>query len=184
MLWALRDAIVDGYSRWFDAPRTRSTRSRTGDRATRSGDAPAGLPAPPGAHPDGGHIVAPSREVFAQLTSREFRLIGPESVFFFRDVYDHLIRLNEELDLLRELVAGSLEIYLSTINNNLSRIMKRLTGVTVLIAGIGAVGGIFGMSEAAGALAGAAGPGFYIVVAATLIATVVGVLVLRRIDWL
>lgn len=61
---------------------------------------------------------------------------------------------------------------------------KRLTGVTVLIAGIGAVGGIFGMSEAAGALAGAAGPGFYIVVAATLIATIVGVLVLRRIDWL
>ena len=74
-------------------------------------------------------------------------------------MYDHLIRLNEELDSFRELVAGSLEIYLSTINNNLSRIMKRLTGVTVIIAGIGAVGGMFGMSEAATALAGAEGRG-------------------------
>ena len=184
VLWALVDAIVDGYFPVFDALE---------DEIDAVQDRVIG-------QPDRAtlqqvfqlrrelirmrHIVAPSREVFAQLTSREFRLIGADSVFFFRDVYDHLIRLNEELDLLRELVAGSLEIYLSTINNNLSRIMKRLTGVTVVIAGIGAVGGIFGMSEAAGALSGAAGPGFYIVVAATLIATILGVLVLRRIDWL
>ena len=130
------------------------------------------------------HVVAPSREVFAQLTSREFGLIAEPNVFFFRDVYDHLIRLNEELDVLRELVAGALEIYLSTINNNLSTIMKRLTGVTVIIAGIGAVGGIFGMSEAANALAGGEGSGFYVVVALTIVASLIGVLVLRKIDWL
>ncbi len=184
LLWALVDAIVDGYFPVFDTLE---------DEIDTVQDRVIG-------QPDREtlqqvfqlrrelirmrHIVAPSREVFAQLTSREFRLISNENVFFFRDVYDHLIRLNEELDLLRELVAGSLEIYLSTINNNLSRIMKRLTGVTVLIAGIGAVGGIFGMSEAAGALAGNAGPGFYLVVAATVVATTVGVVVLRRIDWL
>ena len=105
-------------------------------------------------------------------------------MFLFRDVYDHLIRLNEELDLLRELVADSLEIYLSTINNNLSTIMKRLTGVTVVIAGIGAIGGLFGMSEAAGAVAGTEGPGFYLVVAVTIVAAILGVLGLRRINWL
>ena len=60
---------------------------------------------------------------------------------YFRDVYDHLIRVTDELDNDRELVAGTLEVYLSTVNNNLSTIMKRLTGVTVILAGIGAVAG-------------------------------------------
>ena len=184
LLWALVDAIVDGYFPVFDALEDEidTVQDRVVDK------------------PDKAtlqhvfrlrrelirmrHIVAPSREVFAQLTSREFGLIGEANVFFFRDVYDHLIRLNEELDLLRELVAGSIEIYLSTINNNLSTIMKRLTGVTVVIAGIGAVAGVFGMSEAATALAGSEGPGFYVVVAATVVASLVGVLVLKKIDWL
>ena len=184
LLWALVDSIVDGYFPVFDALE---------DEIDTVQDRVLG-------QPDKAtlqnvfrlrrelvrmrHIVSPSREVFAQLTSREFGLISEANVFFFRDVYDHLIRLNEELDLLRELVAGSIEIYLSTINNNLSTIMKRLTGVTVVIAGIGAVGGIFGMSEAATALAGTEGTGFYVIVAATVIASLVGVLLLRRIDWL
>ncbi len=184
VLWALVDAIVDGYFPVFDLLE---------DEIDSIQDRVLGQPDKTTIQDvfrlrreliRMRHIVAPTREVFAQLTSREFRLISAENVFFFRDVYDHLIRLNEELDLLRELVAGSIEIYLSTINNNLSRIMKRLTGVTVVIAGIGAVGGIFGMSEAAGALAGTAGPGFYLVVAATIVASIAGVFVLRRIDWL
>ena len=48
----------------------------------------------------------------------------------------------------RELAASTLDVYLTQVNNNLSVIMKRLTGVTVILAGIGAVAGIFGMSEA------------------------------------
>ena len=184
MLWALVDAIVDGYFPVFDALE---------DEIDTIQDRVVG-------QPDKAtlqqvfhlrrelirmrHIVAPSREVFSQLTSREFGLIGEANVFFFRDVYDHLIRLSEELDLLRELVAGAIEIYLSTVNNNLSTIMKRLTGVTVVIAGIGAVAGIFGMSEAATALAGSEGSGFYVVVAATVVAAIGGVVVLRRINWL
>jgi magnesium transporter len=184
MLWALVDAIVDGYFPVFDTLE---------DEIDTIQDRVVG-------QPDKAtlqqvfhlrrelirmrHIVAPSREVFAQLTSREYGLIGESNVYFFRDVYDHLIRLSEELDVLRELVAGAVEIYLSTVNNNLSTIMKRLTGVTVVIAGIGAVAGVFGMSEAATALAGSEGAGFYVVVAVTLIASIAGVLMLRRINWL
>ena len=81
-------------------------------------------------------------------------------------------------------MAGSLEIYLSTINNNLSRIMKRLTGVTVILAGIGAVGGIFGMSEATAAFAGQEGFGFWFVAVASVVAASVLAVVLRRIDWI
>jgi magnesium transporter len=184
LLWALIDAVVDGYFPVFD---------RLGDEIDEVQD--SAIERPIRATLEQlfrlkrelirmRHVVGPSREVFAQLTSREFDLIAEPNVFYFRDVYDHLIRLNDELDSFRELVAGSLEIYLSTINNNLSTIMKRLTGVTVILAGIGAVGGVFGMSEAANAISGTEGSGFYVVVLVTVLAAIVGVWFLRKIDWL
>ena len=46
------------------------------------------------------HAVNPQREIFNQLTNRDLRLIKPERVVYFRDVYDHLIRLTDELDTL------------------------------------------------------------------------------------
>ena len=184
LLWALVDAIVDGYFPVFD---------RLGDEIDEVQDAILQRPTRQTLQRVFDlkrellrirHVLAPSREVFAQLTSREFDLIGEPQVFYFRDVYDHLIRLNTELDTFRELVADSLEIYLSTINNNLSTIMKRLTGVTVILAGIGAIAGLFGMSEAAGAIEGVEGPGFYVVLAAVALAAAAAAVVLRRIDWL
>ena len=184
VLWALVDSIVDGYFPVFD---------RLGDEIDAIQDAAVERPVPATLEQlfrlkreliRIRHVLAPSREVFAQLTSREFDQIAEQNVFYFRDVYDHLIRLNDELDSFRELSAGSLEIYLSTINNNLSTIMKRLTGVTVILAGIGAVGGLFGMSEAASALSGAEGSGFYVILSVTALASIVAVWLLRRIDWL
>ncbi len=184
VLWALVDAIIDGYFPVFD---------RLGDEIDQVQDDAVAHPVPATLERlfrlkreliRARHVLAPSREVFAQLTSREFGLIAEPNVFYFRDVYDHLIRLNDELDSFRELTAGSLEIYLSTINNNLSTIMKRLTGVTVILAGIGAVGGLFGMSEAASALAGTEGPGFYFILLGTMAIAIAGVWFLRRIDWL
>ena len=92
--------------------------------------------------------ASPTREVFNQLTNRDLPLIDAEEIVYFRDVYDHVIRLTDELDNYRELASSTLDVYLTQVNNNLSVIMKRLTGVTVILAGIGAVAGIFGMSEA------------------------------------
>ena len=184
VLWALVDSIVDGYFPVFD---------RLGDEIDEVQDAAIERPVPATLERlfklkreliRIRHVLAPSREVFAQLTSREFGLISEPNVFYFRDVYDHLIRLNDELDSFRELTAGSLEIYLSTINNNLSTIMKRLTGVTVILAGIGAIAGLFGMSEAATAVDGLEGSGFYVIVGATVAGAIAAVLYLRRINWL
>ena len=99
-------------------------------------------------------------------------------------MYDHLIRVTDELDNDRELVGGTLEVYLSTVNNNLSVIMKRLTGVTVILAGIGAVAGIFGMSEAATAFPAGEDGGFWVVTGVVVVGAVVTALFLRRIDWI
>ena len=184
LLWALVDSIVDAYFPVFD---------KIGDEIDAVEDAALARAVPATLRHIFRlkrellrirHALAPSREVFAQLTSREFDLIAEPNVFYFRDLYDHLIRLNDELDSFRELVAGALEVYLSSINNNLSAIMKRLTGVTVILAGIGAIGGLFGMSEAGTALAGGEGSGFYLILVGTLLAAVASVFVLRRIDWI
>ena len=184
LLWALVDSIVDGYFPVFDT--LSDEIEATQDLVLGKAD-PATLQTVFGLRRDlirMRHVLAPTREAFAQLSSHEFPQVSEASVLFFRDVYDHLIRLNEELDTHRELLSGTLEVYLSTVNNNLAAIMKRLTGVTVILAGIGAVGGLFGMSEATGAISGAVGPGFYAIVVATVVGAVLAVVALRRINWL
>ena len=128
--------------------------------------------------------TSPAREVFAQLTNREVPAIDPSHIVYFRDVYDHLIRVTDELDNDRELVAGTLDIYVSIVNNDLSRIMKRLTGVTVILAGVGAGAGIFGMSEAGAALSGAEAGGFWVVTIFVCAIALAAAVVLRRIDWI
>jgi len=128
------------------------------------------------------HAVSPQREIFNQLTNRDEALIAPERIIYFRDVYDHMIRLTDELDSYRELVSTTLDAYLSTVNNNLSDIMKRLTAATVILAGIAAVAGIFGMSEAASAIE--EGSGFWLITGLMLAAAVTAVIWFRRIGWL
>jgi len=129
-------------------------------------------------------VTSPQREMFNLLSSREETVISVEERLYFRDAYDHLIRLTDELDTYRELASATLETYLSTVNNNLSSIMKRLTGVTVVVAGIGAIGGIFGMSEAQAAFRFDEGPGFWIVAFGSLMLAGLAAAVLHRIDWI
>jgi magnesium transporter len=128
--------------------------------------------------------TSPAREIFNSLTNRDAGVIDPDHIVYFRDVYDHLIRVTDELDNYRELVSGTLDVYLSTVNNNLSLIMKRLTGVTVILAGIGAVAGIFGMSEAGSAFRGAEAGGFWLVTIAVVLLAIGAAAFLRRIDWI
>ena len=128
--------------------------------------------------------VSPVREVLNQLTNRELALVDPEELLYFRDIYDHVIRLTDELDNDRELVTATLDVYLSQVNNNLSAIMKRLTGVTVIIAGIGAIAGIFGMSEAGAAFSGGEALGFWAVATATVVISAIAALILHRLDWI
>ena len=130
------------------------------------------------------HTVMPQREIFNQLTNRDLPMVKPERIIFFRDVYDHLIRLSDELDSHRELVGTTLDIYLSQVNNNLSEVVRRLTAVTVVLAGVGAVAGIFGMSEAGPAFDLKESAGFWIVALAVIALGVGALLYFRRIRWL
>jgi magnesium transporter len=179
LLWALTDDIVDGYFPFVDA---------MGDDIDQVQDAviaradPAELERLFGLKRELIEVrraAAPTREVFNQLTNRENPLIDAEEILYFRDVYDHLIRLTDELDNYHELASSTVDIYLTQVNNNLSTIMKRLTGVTVILAGIGAVAGIFGMSEA-----NIEAGNFWLVTGAIMAGGLGAAVVLRRIDWI
>jgi len=129
-------------------------------------------------------VTSPEREMFNILSSREESSISADQRLYFRDAYDHLIRLTDELDTYRELASAALEAYLSTVNNNLSYIMKRLTGVTVVVAGVGAIGGLFGMSEAQYAFRLDEGPGFWIVIFGSMVIAAITAAVLHKVDWI
>ncbi len=184
LLWAIGDDIVDGYFPYADD---------LGDAIDSIQDAVIAKPTPETLERlfvikreliEVRRAASPTREVFNQLTNRDLTLIDPEEIVYFRDIYDHVIRLTDEMDNYRELASSTLDVYLTQINNNLSVIMKRLTGVTVIVAGIGAVAGIFGMSEAGAALAGGAAGGFWVVTAVTVAAALGAAVVLRRIGWI
>lgn len=184
LLWALVDGIVDGYFPVLDRLEDEldALQDDVIDRPSRW--TLARLFAIKRELIMARRAILPAREVLNQLTNRQLESIAPEHVLYFRDVYDHLIRVTDELDTDRELVGGTLEVYLSTVNNQLSAIMKRLTGVTVILAGVGGLAGIFGMSEAGPALAGSELAGFWFVSGAIVALALVTAVVLRRIDWI
>ena len=130
------------------------------------------------------HLVSPERDILFQLSNREMPLIADAHRLYFRDVYDHTLRVTDELDTHRELASGVLDAYLTSVNNNLSDVMKRLTAITAVLAGIGAAAGIFGMSEAATSLGLPHPLGFWVVAAIVAAIGVAVFVYFRRIDWI
>jgi magnesium transporter len=130
------------------------------------------------------HLVSPERDILFQLSNREMRHIAEPHRVYFRDVYDHTLRVTDELDSHRELASSVLDAYLTRVNNDLSDVMKRLTAITAVLAGIGAVAGIFGMSEAARALGLPGALGFWLVTAVVATLGVLVFLYFRKIDWI
>ena len=65
---------------------------------------------------------------------------------YFRDVYDHLIRISDLIDSYRDLLTGAMDVYLSTVSNRLNEIMKRLTIVATIFMPLTFIVGFFGMN--------------------------------------
>ena len=91
-------------------------------------------------------IIAPQREVLNKMARGGYATIPPEQSIFFRDVYDHLVRLYDIIDSLRDLVSGALDSYLSVVSNRMNEVMKTLTVITTLFMPISFLAGFFGMN--------------------------------------
>jgi magnesium transporter len=91
-------------------------------------------------------ILVPQREVLNKLARDDYRVIDPRDRVFFRDIYDHLVRLHDLNENLRDLVSGALDTYLSVTNNRMNEIMKVLTIITTFFMPITFITGFFGMN--------------------------------------
>lgn len=91
-------------------------------------------------------IIDPQREVLNKLARDDYAVIDIKAQIYFRDVYDHLVRLHDLSESIRDLVGGALDTYLSVINNRMNDIMKTLTIITTLFMPITFISGFFGMN--------------------------------------
>jgi magnesium transporter len=91
-------------------------------------------------------IIGPQREVLNRLARDEYPFIDAKDRVYFRDVYDHLVRLVDLTESLRDLIGGTLDTYLSVVSNRTNEIMKTLTITSVLFLPISFLAGFFGMN--------------------------------------
>src|SRR5205823_144576 len=91
-------------------------------------------------------IIAPQREAFNRLARDLYSQIDAKDRVYFRDVYDHLVRLHDITEGLRDLIAGALDTYLSSTANRTNDVMKTLTIVSVLFLPLNYLVGFFGMN--------------------------------------
>lgn len=86
------------------------------------------------------------REILLRLSRGEFEEIPREAVPFFRDVYDHFVRINDLLEGFRDLVTSALDAYLSVQNNRMSEVMKTLTLISTVMLPLTFIAGVYGMN--------------------------------------
>ena len=91
-------------------------------------------------------ILAPTRDVANQLLRRDLDLIEPATVPYYQDLYDHIVRVIDQLDVYRDLLAAVLDARLTVASNNLNAIMKRLTAFTVILMVPTLIAGVYGMN--------------------------------------
>jgi magnesium transporter len=88
------------------------------------------------------------REMLNRLSRGEFSLISSEEMLYYRNVYDHLVRMTDLTESYRETVGGLLDAYLSVTSNRLSQVMKVLTIISTIFLPLSVITGYFGMNFA------------------------------------
>jgi magnesium transporter len=88
----------------------------------------------------------PQRELLNQISRGGARFIRPEHLIYFRDLYDHMYRIGESIDIEREMVTSTMEAYLSVVANRTNEIMKVLTIFSAILLPMNFIAGIYGMN--------------------------------------
>lgn len=91
-------------------------------------------------------VLGPMRDVANSLLRRTNELVDDAAEPYFQDLYDHLVRLLDQLDLYRDLLASVLDARLTVTSNALNVIMKRLTAITLILMVPTLIAGIYGMN--------------------------------------
>ncbi|MGH2886420.1 MAG: magnesium/cobalt transporter CorA [Solirubrobacteraceae bacterium] len=132
-------------------------------------------------------VITPQRDLFANSVDMIAELPGLEldERDYFRDIYDHLIRISDLIDSYRDLLSGATDLYLSTVSNRQNDVMKQLTVIATIFLPLGFITGFFGQNFSylvTHLITGAVT--FWLVGVGSMVATCVGLLVyFRRKGW-
>jgi len=91
-------------------------------------------------------LFGPERDVVNVLLRRELPIFRSKDVAYLQDVYDHLVRLVDMVDIYRDMASSALDGYLSIQSNNLNQIVKALTIASILLMSASLIAGIYGMN--------------------------------------
>jgi magnesium transporter len=95
-------------------------------------------------------VVTPQRDIFARSIDQLAALPGLQldERDYFRDIYDHLIRISDLIDSYRDLLSGATDLYLSTVANRQNEVMKQLAVVATIFLPLTFITGFFGQNFA------------------------------------
>jgi magnesium transporter len=91
-------------------------------------------------------IVGPMRDAMDVLADTRYEFIDPRTALYYRDTYDHLVRIYDLIEISRDLLGNALDAYLSSVSNRLNEVMKRLTLLTTIFMPISFLVGFGGMN--------------------------------------
>jgi len=88
----------------------------------------------------------PLREALSRIDKKENQMIQDETRLFFRDVYDHCIHLTDTVENLREILSGTMDVYLASINTRMNSVMKVLTVISTIFIPLSFLASVYGMN--------------------------------------
>jgi magnesium transporter len=91
-------------------------------------------------------VAGPERDVLNVLIRRDPPLFGSKEIVYFQDVYDHLLRVTDTVDIYRDMLSSVLDANLSMVSYTLNVVVKRLTSASIILMSISIVAGIYGMN--------------------------------------
>ncbi|MDQ5851612.1 MAG: magnesium/cobalt transporter CorA [Chloroflexota bacterium] len=128
-------------------------------------------------------VLYPLRETFNLFLRGDQSIFSANTRLYFQDVYDHILRILDVVDIERDMVASALDAHLTVISNRLNVTMKTLTVVSICVGGAGGLFGAWGMNI--GGIPFADTPfGFFVVFGGTIVLIAAVLLVGRKRGWL
>lgn len=91
-------------------------------------------------------ITSKQLDVLYRMSHGQFRLISGPVLPFYRDIYDHIVRVTDLAESYRDLISGALDAYLSVVSNRLNEIMKVLTIFSAIMLPLTFIAGVYGMN--------------------------------------
>lgn len=88
----------------------------------------------------------PMRNTISSISKNDFKLIDERTLYYFRDIYDHILEMIDIVETYREICSGMLDTYLSGISNKTNDIMKVLTIFSTIFIPLTFIAGVYGMN--------------------------------------